>query len=157
MYRLRGIDPDGDKLRFGVRTAPGSDVIRVESTTASEANIYLNKELDREVPYTSFYRVFTAKYMCCVHQMQDEYALVLTLTDGRLGEGNFITQSLLLLVEDVNDNTPVFLPYQPSINLREDAPQGVVAALEATDADEGAYGQVIYQLEASTKLAPRFH
>ncbi|GLV38052.1 Cadherin 88C [Carabus blaptoides fortunei] len=127
IYRLRGIDPDGDKLRFGVRTAPASDVIRVESISASEADIYLNKELDRE--------------------MQDEYALVLTLTDGRLGEGNFITQSLLLLVEDVNDNTPVFLSYQPSINLREDAQHGVIAALEATDADEGAYGQVVYQLE----------
>lgn len=80
-------------------------------------------------------------------QTRDEYALVLTLSDGRLGEGNYITQSLLLLVEDVNDNAPVFLPYQPSVTLREDAPQGVVAALEATDADEGAYGQVVYHLQ----------
>jgi len=31
--------------------------------------------------------------------------LVLTLTDGRLAEGSFVTQSLLILVEDINDNT----------------------------------------------------
>lgn len=46
------MDPDGDKLQFGVRQQPGSDVIRVESTSASESNIYLNQELDREVSKT---------------------------------------------------------------------------------------------------------
>lgn len=80
-------------------------------------------------------------------QTRDEYALVLTLTDGRLGHGNYITQSLLLLVEDVNDNTPIFKPYQPSIIIPEDAPQGIVGVLHATDADEGAYGQVVYHLQ----------
>lgn len=75
-------------------------------------------------------------------QVRDEYLLVLTLTDGRLGDGNFITQSLLLLVEDVNDNEPVFKPYPPSITVREDAEPGVLATVEATDLDEGAYGQV---------------
>lgn len=51
------------------------------------------------------------------------------------------------MVEDVNDNTPIFNPYQPSVSIREDAPPGVIAALEATDADEGPYGQVIYHLQ----------
>lgn len=49
IYKLRGLDPDGDVLQFGVRTQSGSDVIRVENTSPNEANIYLNKELDREV------------------------------------------------------------------------------------------------------------
>lgn len=49
IYRLRGIDPDGDSLTFGVRDQPGSDVIRVENFSPTEANIYLNKLLDREV------------------------------------------------------------------------------------------------------------
>lgn len=71
----------------------------------------------------------------------------MTLTDGRLGHGNYITQSLLLLVEDVNDNTPIFKPYQPSVVIPEDAPPGIVAVLHATDADEGAYGQVVYHLQ----------
>ncbi|XP_024946017.1 cadherin-23 isoform X2 [Cephus cinctus] len=127
IYRLRGVDPDGDDLIFGVRDQPGSDVIRVENFNRNEANIYLNKLLDRET--------------------QDEYALVLTLTDGKLGDGNFITQSLLLLVEDINDNAPVFRPHPTSVTLREDSGPGILATVEATDADEGAHGQVVYYLQ----------
>ncbi|KAI4457764.1 fat atypical cadherin-related [Holotrichia oblita] len=136
IYKLRGIDPDGDSLGFGVRTQSDSDVIRIESTSATEADIYLNHELDRET--------------------KDEYALVLTLTDGRLGFGNYITQSLLILVEDVNDNVPIFKSFQPSITLRENASPGIITTLEATDADEGAYGQVIYQLQQMDTREPLF-
>ncbi|KAJ1522204.1 hypothetical protein ONE63_002512 [Megalurothrips usitatus] len=127
IYRLRGADPDGDALTFGVRGSEGHDMLRIENLGTNEANVYLNKELDREV--------------------RDEYLLVLTLTDGRLGEGNFITQSLLLLVEDVNDNEPVFKPYAASLTVREDAEPGVLTTVEATDLDEGAYGQVVYYLQ----------
>jgi len=49
IYKLRGIDPDNDILTFDVRDQPGSDVIRVENFGLNEANIYLNKLLDREV------------------------------------------------------------------------------------------------------------
>ncbi|KAL2733633.1 cadherin-23 [Vespula maculifrons] len=127
IYRLRGVDPDGDSLTFGVRDQPGSDVIRLENFGLNEANIYLNKLLDREV--------------------RDEYALVLTLTDGKLGEGNFITQSLLLLVEDINDNVPIFRPHPTSLTIREDSGPGILTTVEATDADEGAHGQVVYYLQ----------
>lgn len=75
-------------------------------------------------------------------QIRDEYSFVLTLTDGHLGEGNFITQSFLLLVEDVNDNEPVFKPYSSAITIKENSPAGVITTVEATDLDEGAYGQV---------------
>ena len=33
---------------------------------------------------------------------------MLTVTDGVIGEENAIKQSLLILVEDVNDNAPIF-------------------------------------------------
>lgn len=75
-------------------------------------------------------------------KVRDEYSFVLTLTDGKLGEGNFITQSFLLLVEDVNDNEPVFKPYPSAITVKENAPPGILLTVEATDLDEGAYGQV---------------
>ncbi|CAH0714568.1 unnamed protein product, partial [Brenthis ino] len=127
IYRLRGVDPDGDTLQFGIREQVGSDILRIEAISSNEANIYLVKELDREV--------------------RDEYSFVLTLTDGHLGEGNFITQSFLLLVEDVNDNEPVFKPYPSAITVKEDAPPGVLLTVEATDLDEGAYGQVLYNLQ----------
>ncbi|XP_054269612.1 cadherin-23-like [Macrosteles quadrilineatus] len=127
IYRLRGVDPDGDTLTFGVREQIGHDILRIEGVGVNEANVYLKKELDREV--------------------RDEYALVLTLTDGHLGEGNFITQSLLLLVEDVNDNEPIFRPYQSSLVVREDSGPGILTTVEATDLDEGPYGQVVYSLQ----------
>ncbi|CAH4029361.1 unnamed protein product [Pieris brassicae] len=128
IYRLRGVDPDGDVLQFGIRNQVGSDILKIEAISSNEANIYLVKELDREV--------------------RDEYSFVLTLTDGHLGEGNFITQSFLLLVEDVNDNEPIFKPYPSALTIKENDPPGnVITTVEATDLDEGAYGQVLYHLQ----------
>lgn len=80
-------------------------------------------------------------------QTKDEFALVLTLTDGRLGEGNFITQSLLLVIEDINDNIPIFRSHPSSLTLREDAKPGDLMTVEATDADLGVHGQVVYYLQ----------
>lgn len=126
IYKLKGYDPDGDPLSFGVREAIDSDVIRVERSGVNEANVYLNKELDRE--------------------LKDEYSLILTLSDGRLGDFS-VTQSLLLLVEDVNDNEPIFKPFTSAVEVSEDSLPGIIATIEATDRDEGAYGQVVYYLE----------
>ncbi|VVC96242.1 unnamed protein product [Leptidea sinapis] len=109
-----------------IRLKEGPDT-PVEAISSNEANIYLVKELDREV--------------------RDEYSFVLTLTDGHLGEGNFITQSFLLLVEDINDNEPIFKPYPSALTVKEDASPGILATVEATDLDEGAYGQVLYNLQ----------
>ena len=53
-----------------------------------------------------------------------------------------MTQSLLLLVEDINDNEPIFKPYQSALEVPENSPPGILTTLEATDLDEGAYGQV---------------
>ncbi len=85
---MKGLDPDGDPLTFGVINTFNSEMLKIENVDQNQANIYLNKELDREI--------------------KDEYSIILTLTDNKLGDGNFVTQSLLLLVEDINDNEPVF-------------------------------------------------
>lgn len=71
IYHLIGEDPDGDPLQFGVLGTLGRDLLRIESVGKEEAKIYLRKELDREI--------------------QDSYTLVLTLTDGKLGKGNFVS------------------------------------------------------------------
>ena len=60
----------------------------VKEPDSNEANLILKKLLDAED--------------------KGEHQLVLTLTDNRLGDGNFMTQSLLIIVEDINDNVPVF-------------------------------------------------
>ncbi|CAH2076820.1 unnamed protein product, partial [Iphiclides podalirius] len=89
----------------------------------------------------------SAAHLCRGRLTRDEYSFVLTLTDGHLGEGNFVTQSFLLLVEDVNDNEPIFKPYPSAISVKEDSAPVVLATIEATDLDEGAYGQVLYHLQ----------
>ncbi|XP_033232779.1 cadherin-23 [Drosophila pseudoobscura] len=127
IYTLKGYDPDNDPLTFGKRNSHDSEIIRIENTGGNEAKVYLAKELDRE--------------------QQDEYAIVLTLTDSHYSDHSYVTQSLLLLVEDINDNVPTFLPYQNAIEIPEGSGPGVVSTLEATDADEGAYGQVVYYLQ----------
>ena len=71
IYHLYGEDPDGDPLQFGVLGTLGKDLLRIESVSPSEARVYLKKELDREI--------------------QDSYTLVLTLTDGKLGKGNYVS------------------------------------------------------------------
>ncbi|XP_064550681.1 cadherin-23 [Drosophila montana] len=127
IYTLRGYDPDNDPLIFGKRNSHDSEIIRIENTGGTEAKVFLAKELDRET--------------------QDEYAIVLTLTDSHFGDHNYVTQSFLLLVEDINDNAPIFLPYPNAIEIPEGSASGVISTLEATDADEGAYGQVVYYLQ----------
>lgn len=69
------------------------------------------------------------------------------MTDNKLGEGRFVTQSLLLLVEDVNDSEPVFSTFPSAVEVAENSSPGVLMTVEATDRDEGAYGQVVYYLE----------
>ncbi|XP_067619192.1 cadherin-23 [Eurosta solidaginis] len=127
IYTLKGYDPDNDPLVFGKRPTHDSEVIRIENTSGNEANVYLAKELDRE--------------------SKDEYSIVLTLTDNHYNDYNYVTQSFLLLVEDINDNAPIFLPYQSAIEIPENNDVGIITTLEATDADEGAYGQVVYYLQ----------
>lgn len=61
-----------------------------------------------------------------------------TFTDGQVGYSivNFH-------VEDVNDNTPVFSPSDYYVAVRKNIEAGsLVLLLSATDADQGAYGQV---------------
>ena len=87
LFRLRGYDPDGDSLTFGVSGA-GADLLTLSPHDSYSADVFLTRVLD--------------------HEVSSEHVLLLTLTDGHLGQDNFITQPLLILVEDSNDNAPVF-------------------------------------------------
>ena len=76
------------------------------------------------------------------HEEKRDHEIILTLTDGHLGEGRYITQSLLILVEDANDNPPVFSTPQISVEVAEHVSNLVLATLSASDIDSGAFGQV---------------
>uniref|UniRef100_A0A8C5P6Y2 FAT atypical cadherin 1 n=1 Tax=Leptobrachium leishanense TaxID=445787 RepID=A0A8C5P6Y2_9ANUR len=64
----------------------------------------------------------------------------------------FSTVILRVLVEDVNDNPPVFIPSNYHVKAREDLPVGtVVAWLEAYDPDFGVASQIRYSLLDNTE------
>jgi cadherin 23 len=133
IYRAKAFDPDGDPLTFGVisrKDLSSSDIVDIVNENGSyEASLVLKRPLDAE--------------------SETEHQLVLTLTDDRLGNGNFITQSLLIVVEDTNDNVPIFESHTPSILVREHSATPLqLARLKATDLDSGIFGQVIYTLES---------
>ena len=133
IFHLKGIDNDGDALTFGVVSNPHG-IVKVQNDPAgtNEANVLLARELDAEE--------------------KTQYEVVLSLTDGRLGLGNFITRSMLILVEDTNDNLPIFKQYPSTVSVKENTSPGtVVAILEATDADSGIFGQIKYRLATNEK------
>lgn len=48
---------------------------------------------------------------------------------------------------DENDNTPTFLPFPTSVEVREDiSPGTTVLIVGATDADDGVNGNINYEL-----------
>ena len=115
------MDPDGDRLTFGA-LGPAADLVAVKNTGNNEAEVFLTRELD--------------------HEAGTEYQILLSLTDGHLGQDNFITQPLLILVEDTNDNVPVFTELPHAVVVQEHHKPGVIARFKATDKDSGAFGQV---------------
>ena len=51
---------------------------------------------------------------------------------------------VLILVEDTNDNRPIFTAVpSEAILVKENEAAGTVATFEATDRDSGAFGQVL--------------
>ena len=119
--RLRAVDPDGDKLTFGVLGVE-ANLVKIVPTSENEAEVVLAKALD--------------------HEKAAEHQILLSVTDGHLGQDNFITQPLLVLVEDVNDNTPVFTLLPHTVVVEENQKPGAIAEFKATDQDSGAFGQV---------------
>lgn len=78
IYTLKGEDPDDDPLTFNVLGSMASDLLRIENVPGNQANVYLRKELDRETT--------------------ESYQVVITLTDGKLGRGNWVSEGHLCVV-----------------------------------------------------------
>eukprot|EP00063_Salmo_salar_P077274 XP_014052109.1 PREDICTED: protocadherin beta-16-like isoform X5 [Salmo salar] len=88
--------------------------------------LVLEKELDRE--------------------QKQEVTLLLTAVDGGTPQRSG-TVVIHVTVLDANDNIPVFSQDVYKVRLPENSPLGtIIATVRATDADEGANGDVIYDL-----------
>ncbi|XP_012815607.1 protocadherin alpha-6 [Xenopus tropicalis] len=80
------------------------------------------------------------------------YNLTLTAFDGGKPRLSATTQ-LLIKVQDVNDNAPIFDQLTYEVSLLENAPKGtMIVQLMATDLDQEENGEVIY--EFSSQVSP---
>ncbi|XP_071194242.1 protocadherin gamma-A10-like isoform X12 [Salvelinus alpinus] len=99
--------------------------VHTSADTGKYAEIVLEHELDRE--------------------KQDELSLILTAYDGGKPQksGTVVIQVRVL---DANDNVPVFTQSIYKVSVPENAPLGTaVVTVSASDADEGANGEVTYE------------
>lgn len=60
---------------------------------------------------------------------------------------------MVIIVEDVNDNDPIFKPFQSIISLLENSRPGIIETVEATDLDQGRFGQILYGIQELDKDA----
>ncbi|XP_031427728.1 protocadherin beta-16-like isoform X17 [Clupea harengus] len=90
-------------------------------------------------------------------EQEEEVTLVLTATDGGTPQRSGTTR-IHVTVLDANDNLPVFSQPAYIVTLPENAPlDTVVVTVSATDADEGANGEVTYEFSRiSDKAAKLF-
>ena len=99
------------------------------------SELVLDKELDRE--------------------QQQEVTLLLTASDGGSPQRSG-TAVIRVIVLDANDNLPVFSETIYKVSLPENSPLGtVVVTVTATDADEGANGEVTYEFSHISDEAVR--
>ncbi|XP_076131063.1 protocadherin beta-15-like [Alosa pseudoharengus] len=99
------------------------------------SELVIDKELDRE--------------------QQQEVTLLLTASDGGSPQRSG-TAVIRVIVLDANDNLPVFSETVYKASLPENSPLGtVVVTVTATDADEGANGEVTYEFSHISDKAAR--
>ncbi|XP_065884594.1 protocadherin Fat 4-like [Dysidea avara] len=119
-YVASAVDPDSDTLQYSITGGNNDNKFMMNSQTGE---VFISSQLDRDVT--------------------SSYSLTVTVTDGT----NAVSSQLNIVVEDVNDNSPVFSmdPYMldvPELSI----PGSVVGTITATDDDEGVNAQIEYTL-----------
>ncbi|XP_063060290.1 protocadherin beta-15-like [Engraulis encrasicolus] len=132
---------DSDVGRNGIQTysLEKNDYFTLSVNSNSDGRKYselvLDKELDRE--------------------QEQEVTLILTASDGGTPAKSG-TAVIRVTVLDANDNLPVFSQPVYEVSLPENSPLGTVAVVvTATDADEGANGEVTYEFSHISDKAAR--
>ena len=75
------------------------------------------------------------------------YNIVVQAQDSGLRQRLTSTSSVIITLNDINDNFPEFIPRLQTVRVREDLPVGtVITTLTAHDLDEGQNGKVTYKL-----------
>lgn len=99
---------------------------------------------------------FTSKFSLCLRIINPNPTIylitnLLCICFIRLG-GLSTTAIVLVQVLDVNDNSPVFSPLEYNVTLRSDnAVNGPILRLLATDKDLGQFGKIIYRISGGNE------
>ncbi|XP_068815327.1 cadherin-related family member 2 [Struthio camelus] len=120
-FQLQAIDADGDPLTYSIS---GSEAFYF-SVEAHTGKVLLKNLLDRE----SLARL----------------TLTITVSDG---QNDAVSKKLTVIVEDRNDNAPIFqnLPYETTVaeNMTADS---IIYTVSANDSDTGNASKVSYSIE----------
>ncbi|XP_065500295.1 cadherin-related family member 2 [Caloenas nicobarica] len=120
-FQLTAIDLDGDPLTYGISGAESFYF----SVDAQTGNVTLKNYLDREA--------------------QAKLTITVTVSDGK---NEAVSKKLTVIVEDRNDNAPVFqhLPYEAIIP-EDTQPNSIIYTVFANDSDTGNASKVSYSIE----------
>ncbi|XP_067852675.1 protocadherin-10-like [Heptranchias perlo] len=139
-FRLESAhDPDVGTNSVQTYQLSQNDYFILDVQTSSEDEklpfLVLEKTLDRE--------------------KQSTHRLVLFAKDGGVPP-RFSTAQIIILVQDANDNAPVFPQSVYRVSLLENVPKGaIVIKLNATDLDASSNGEIVYSFSSHTPVGVR--
>ncbi|XP_049899176.1 cadherin-related family member 2 isoform X2 [Epinephelus moara] len=122
-FSINATDADNDRLTYAL-TEPNAAYFAVNSATG---DVSVKRELDREA--------------------SNVMPLGVTVSDGL----NSISRNLNVILNDTNDNKPIFLQAAYDASVQENAPVGTTLfRVQATDADTSSAGVVKYSIDEVT-------
>ena len=120
-------DADGDTPRYSITSGDGGSIFNINPSTGV---LSLGKT---------------------VKGKQTQYSLQVRATDR--GTGKFDEVRVIVNIEDINDNRPVFTVCPPKVSIEENKPSGeVVAQVTAVDKDRGRNKEVEYSINGGEDL-----
>ncbi|XP_029113263.1 protocadherin gamma-A10-like isoform X18 [Scleropages formosus] len=144
MIRLEIGESVGKGARFPVNEAHDADIGQnAVQTYTLQRNDHFVLATQRSTERGKYVELVLEKELD--REQQQEVTLLLTAADGGTPQRSG-TVVINITVLDANDNIPVFTQSVYKISLPENSPLGtLVVTVSATDADEGANGQVTYE------------
>ncbi|XP_038151327.1 protocadherin Fat 2 [Cyprinodon tularosa] len=140
-------------------------VIRIPENTEEDSVIFTARavDIDSDLNGNILYSFLTFTDMFKIDELTGEVTVTAPLdreqstrhdlwikaTDqARLGPNLFSTMNLVVILEDINDNPPKFIPESYHIKVAEDVPVGTLLVwVESVDLDIGSGGLVTYNLK----------
>ncbi|XP_064635999.1 cadherin-23-like isoform X2 [Lineus longissimus] len=135
--------------------ATGAEVTTVLAIDLDQSTT-VRYEIDQDQSHTFEFKnpgVGTITLKKTLDREQNEWLnfTVKAIDSGKPPETSVATVSVH--VQDINDNSPVFLPFKSVVEVSEDASVGlVIANMSAVDKDQGSYAKIFYTLNADKEF-----